>query len=178
VVSPEGEYVCVQCGTVLGPVYMWPIRVYDKRLAEKAAELSKGLKAVLVKRGVPLREWLELGDTRGRPWQVWRADWVPPSKRVEYYIEAAAAKLGLGRAALEEALALYRRLERRALVGKSPRVVAAAVIYAATCTPARAAAEALGVSPISVRETVRKLRLAVKMCARRSVPERGVKARV
>jgi len=72
---------------------------------------------------------------------------------------------------LEEALALYRGLERRALVGKSPRVVAAAVIYAATCTPARVAAEVLGVSPISVKETVRKLRLPVKMCVRRGIPE-------
>jgi len=178
VVSPDGEYVCVQCGTVVGPVYMWPIHGNDQRLAEKAAELSKGLRAVLVKRGVTLREWLELGGARERLRQGWRADWVPPSKRVGYYIEATAAKLGLSRATVEEALALYRGLERRALVGKSPRVVAAAVIYAATCTPARAAAEALGVSPITVRETVRKLRLAVKMCARRSVPERGVKARV
>jgi len=65
-------------------------------------------------------------------------------------------------AALEVALALYRGVERRALVGKSPRVVAAAVIYAATCTPA--AAEALGVSPISVKETMRKLKLPVEMC--------------
>jgi len=71
-------------------------------------------------------------------------------------------------------LALYRRLERKALVGKSPRVVAAAVIYAATCTPARAAAEALGVSTISVKEAVRRLRLAVKMCVRRGVGLRPV----
>jgi len=175
VVSPDGEYVCVECGTVLGPVYMWPIRGYDQRLAEKAAELSKGLRVVLVKRGVPLREWLELGIGREQLWQERKAAaWIPPSKRVEYYIEAAAAKLGLGRAALEEALALYRRLERRALVGKSPRVVAAAVIYAATCTPARAAAEALGVSPISVKDTVRKLRLPVKMCVRRGMGQRLV----
>jgi len=59
-------------------------------------------------------------------------------------------------------------------VGKSPRVVAAAVIYAATCTPARAAAEALGVSPISVKETVRRLKLAAKMCVRRGVGQRHV----
>jgi len=177
VVSPDGEYVCVECGTVLGPVYMWPIHGNDRRLAEKAAELSKGLRAVLVKRGVPLREWLELGGVRKWVEQRRRlAAWIPPSKRVEYYIEATAAKLGLSRAALEGALALYRGLERRALVGKSPRVDAAAVIYAATCTPARAAAETLGVSPISVKETVRRLKLAVKMCARRGVPERGVKA--
>jgi len=174
VVSPDGEYVCVECGTVLGPVYMWPIRRVDERLAEKAAQLSKGLRAVLVKRGVPLREWVELGGVRERPRQVWRADWVPPSKRVEYYIEATAAKLGLSRTALEGALALYRGLERRALAGKSPRVVAAAMIYAATCTPARAAAEALGVSPISVRETVRKLSLTVKMRVRRGMGQRPV----
>jgi len=80
---------------------------------------------------------------------------------------------------LEGALALYRGVERRALVGKSPRVVAAAVIYAATCTSARAAAEALGVSPISVKDTVRRLKLAVKMCVRRGVPEqKSIKARV
>jgi len=176
VVSPDGEYVCVECGTVVGPVYMWPIRRVDERLAEKAAELSKGLRVVLVKRGAPLREWLELSSVRERLRQGWRANWVPPSKRVEYYIEATAAKFGLSRAAVEEALALYRMLERRALVGKSPRVVAAAVIYAATCTPAHAAAEALGVSPITVKQTVRKLKLAVKMCVRRGVPERGVKA--
>jgi len=174
VVSPEGEYVCVQCGTVLGPVYMWPIRYIDERLAEKAAELSKGLRAVLVKRGVPLREWLELGYAGEKRRQRWRADWVPPSKRVEYYIEFTATKLGLSKATVEEALALYRGVERRALAGKSPRVVAAAVIYAATCTPARAAAEALGVSPISVKETARRLKLSVKMCVRRGVPERGV----
>jgi len=167
VVSPNGEYVCAECGTVLGPVYMWPIHGKDQRLAEKAAELSKGLRVVLVKRGVPLSEWLELGGAGEWPRRV--ADWVPPSKRVEYYIEATSAKLGLSKATVEEALVLYRRLERRALVGKSPRVVAAAVIYAATCTPARAAAKALGVSPISVKEAVRRLKLAVKMCVRRDV---------
>jgi len=118
---------------------------------------------VLVKRGVPLREWLELEGARAWLEQKRRlAAWIPPSKRVEYYVEAVVARLGLGRAALEDALALYRRLERRALVGKSPRVVAAAVIYAATCTTARAAAEALGVSSISVKETVHKLRSAVR----------------
>jgi len=90
---------------------------------------------------------------------------VPPSKRVEYYIEATAAKLGLSKATVEEAPALYRRLERRALAGKSPRVMAAAVIYAAACTPVRAAAEALGVSPISVKATVYKLKLTVKCAA-------------
>jgi len=172
VISPDGEYVCAECGTVLGPVYMWPIRRVDERLAEKAALSTFDSSAVLVKRGIPLRKWLELGGARGRLRQVWRADWVPPSKRVEYYIEATAARLGLSRATVEEALALYRGLERKALVGKSPRVVAAAVIYAATCTPARAAAEALGVSPTSVKETVRKLKLAVKMCARRGVGQR------
>jgi len=175
VVSPDGEYVCVDCGTVLGPVYMWPIRVNDQRLVEKAAELSKGLRAVLVKRGVPLREWLELGGA-GERQRRRLAAWIPPSKRVEYYIEVVAAKLGLSRSTVEEALALYRGLERRALAGKSPRVVAAAMIYAATCTPARVAAEALGVSPISVKETVRKLRLPVKMCVRRSVGLRPVEA--
>jgi len=46
------------------------------------------------------------------------------------------------------------------------------VIYAAMCTPA--AAEALGVSPISVRETVRRLKLPVKMCVRRGVGLRPV----
>jgi len=175
VVSPDGEYVCAQCGTVLGPVYMWPIRRIDERLAEKAAVLSKGLRAALVKKGIPLREWLELGGVRELVEQRRRfAAWIPPSKRVEYYIEAAAAKLGLSKAATEEALALYRGVERRVLVGKSPRVVAAAVIYAATCTPARVAADALGVSPISVKETARRLKLSVKMCVRRGVPERGV----
>jgi len=158
VVSPDGEYVCVECGTVLGPVYMWPVSRIEERLAEKAAQLSKELRAVMVRRGAPLRGWLELEGARAWLEQKRRLTaWIPPSKRVEYYIEAAAAKLGLGRAAFEGALALYRGLDRRALVGKSPRVVAA-VIYAATCTPAHAAAEALGVSPISVRETVRRLR--------------------
>ena len=175
VVSPEGEYVCAQCGTVLGPVYVWPIRGNDQRLAEKAAELSKGLRVVLVKRGVPLREWLELGIGREQLWQERKAAaWIPPSKRVEYHIEAAAAKLGLGRSALEEALALFRGLERRALVGKSPRVVAAAVIYAATCTPAHVAAEALEVSPITVKQTARKLKLAIKRCGRRGTEQRPI----
>jgi len=40
---------------------------------------------------------------------------VPPSKRVEYHIEATAAKLGLSKATVEEALALNRRLERKTL---------------------------------------------------------------
>jgi len=57
-------------------------------------------------------------------------------------------------------------------VGESPRVVAAAVIYAATCTPA--AAEALGISPISVKEAARRLKLAAKMCVRRGVRQRPV----
>jgi len=55
-------------------------------------------------------------------------------------------------------------------VGKSPRVIAATFIYAATCTPAIAAAEVLGVRPISVKATVYKLKLAVKTCGRRGIP--------
>jgi len=63
-ISPDGEYVCIKCGTVIGPVYMWPVRRVDERLAERAAELSKGLRVVLVERGAPLREWVELGGVR------------------------------------------------------------------------------------------------------------------
>jgi len=53
-------------GTVIRLVYMWLICRINKRLVEKATELSKGLRAVLVKRGIPLREWVELGGARER----------------------------------------------------------------------------------------------------------------
>jgi len=35
-------------------------------------------------------------------------------------------------------------------------------------------AEALGISPITVKETVHKLRLAVKMCARRGMGQKSI----
>jgi len=110
VVAQTG-HVCVERGTVIGPVHMWPIGRIDERLAEKAPQLSKELRVVPAERGAPLREWLELGGTEERRrWQR-RANWVPPSKRIEYYIEAVAARPGLGRSALEMTLPLYRGWE-------------------------------------------------------------------
>jgi len=35
-------------------------------------------------------------------------------------------------------------------------------------------AEALGISPITVKETVHKLRLAVKMCTRRGMGQKSI----
>jgi len=137
-------------------------------MMEGVVELSKRLRTALVKRGAQLRERLELAAEERQRQKI--AAWIPPSRRVEQYIIEAAARLGLGRKAVEETLSIYRRLESRALVGRSPRVIAVALIYAATCTPAVAAAEVLGVSPISVKATVYKLKLAVKMCGRRDIP--------
>jgi len=121
-----GEYVCTECGTVLG------YELRPPRWAEKALKaLEREAKAAL------------------------RAKY---SLIVEHYIYAVCRRLGEPWLA-ERALALFRSLPRTAWQGKSPRTVAAAVVYlAAGRYTKRSVADAAKVSPHSVRDVAGELK--------------------
>jgi len=122
----DGEYVCTECGTVLG------YEVRPPKWAERA------LRALERETRATLR--------------------VKYSAIVEHYIYTVCRRLGEPELA-EGALALFRSLPKTAWQGKSPRTVAAAVVYlAAGRYTKRAVAEAAKVSPLSVRDVALKLK--------------------
>lgn len=126
VVLADGEYVCAECGTVLG------YELRPPRWAERALRaLEREAKAAL------------------------RAKY---SLIVECYIYAICRRLGEPGLA-EKALALFRSLPRTAWQGKSPRTVAAAVVYlAAGRLTKRTVADAAKVSPYSIRDVAGELK--------------------
>jgi len=126
VVLVDGEYVCTECGTVLG------YEVKPPRWAERALRaLERETKTAL------------------------RAKY---SLIVEHYIYVVCRRLGEPGLA-EKALRLFRSLPRTAWQGKSPRTVAAAVVYLTAGRYTKlAVADAAKVSPHSVRDVVGELK--------------------
>jgi len=124
----DGEWVCTDCGTVLG------CEVRPPRWAERALwTLERESKVVL------------------------RAKY---SLIVEHYIYAVCRRLGEP-ALTERAVALFRSLPKTAWQGKSPRAVAAAVVYLVASRlgyTRRAVADTAKVSPLTVRDVALKLK--------------------
>ncbi len=133
-----GEYVCTDCGTVLGYEMLPPI--------------SKTIP--LTKRDVKIR--LEFREET--PIVVKKRY----SELVLMYIRQISEKLG--DAQLEkDATKLFYNLGRRIWRGKNPRVVAASLVYLAAEKRQRylhknSVAEIVNISKFTVRDTVSKLR--------------------
>lgn len=138
-----GEYVCTNCGTVLGYEMLPPI--------SKNSPLVKRERKII----------LEL--KRETPRSVKKKY----SELVLTYIRQISEKLG--NLELEnDAIALFYRLSRRIWRGKNPRVVAASLVYIAAerkqlYIHKNNVAEIVNVSKFTVRDTVSKLRKHVSI---------------
>jgi len=124
----DGEWVCTDCGTVLG-CEVRPLKWAEKALKVLERESRTTLRAKY-------------------------------SLIVEHYIYAVCRRLGEP-ALVESALALFRSLPKTAWQGKSPRTVAAAVVYLVASRlgyTRRAVADAAKVSPYSVRDVALKFK--------------------
>ncbi|MGB9703959.1 MAG: TFIIB-type zinc ribbon-containing protein [Pyrobaculum sp.] len=139
IVLVDGEYVCKDCGSVIGPEVV-PPRVKQISVATLKRRVVLILLEKETKEGVKKR----YGEV------------------VEFYITKIASELGredVGKVAME----MFRKLDKRIYQGKSPRVIAAALSYLAAeqigfYVHKQVIAKILGVSKFSIRDTASRLR--------------------
>ena len=135
-----GEYVCRDCGTVIGPVLVPPRQPPSPPLRHAAARY---------------RLIMALGreDKRSAKRRY--------SEIVKMHLDKIAEALGAEVAVT--ALEIFKRLDKRVYQGRSPRVVAAALAYIAAerlglYVHKRVIAKILNVSKFSIRDTATCLR--------------------
>ena len=157
-IAADGEYVCRDCGAVLGPVLMPPRQTPPARY--KPAPLTPAGRRLMK----ILKE-----EAAGRE-NVKRVESVKPIKRryldmVKEHLDKIADALGAEVAAV--ALEIFQRLDKRVYQGKAPKVIAAALAYLAAerlglHVRARTIARILNVSKYSVRDTAWRLRRQIE----------------
>ncbi|MEM1597710.1 MAG: transcription initiation factor IIB family protein [Pyrobaculum sp.] len=133
----DGTYVCTECGTVLGYEMMPPIfkDVPLRKTSTLVILLNKEDKKTIK------RKYSEI---------------------VEYYITKICEGLGMPELR-EDAVRLFKNLDRRIYQGKNPKVLAASIVYIAADRQQiyihkSNIAEILKISKYSIRDTVLKLR--------------------
>lgn len=139
IVLVDGEYVCKDCGSVIGP------EVVPPRVKQVIALIPKR-RTVLV-----LLEKETKESVKRRYSDV-----------VEFYVARIADELGrkdVGVVAME----IFKRIDKRVYQGKSPRVIAAAISYLAAeqlgfYVHKQTIAKILGISKFSIRDTASRLR--------------------
>ncbi|ABP51678.1 MULTISPECIES: TFIIB-type zinc ribbon-containing protein [Pyrobaculum] len=135
----DGEYVCRDCGTVLGPEMLPP------RLRQVPVPVHKGKIVLTI---------LEKEDKTTIKKRY--------SELVEHYVAKIAA--ALARKDLEMvALEIFRNLDKRVYQGKTPKAIAAALVYLAAERAGihiykQTIARILGISKFTIRDTVTRLR--------------------
>jgi len=138
ILNENGEYVCTNCGTVIGYELVLP-------RAKPEMPLRRGSRLVIFLE----RETREMVKRRY-------------SELVKFYVAKVARELG--RPDLERvALATFQGLDKRVYQGKNPRVLAAALVYMAAEKTGyhihkQQIALLLNISKFSIRDTVTKLR--------------------
>jgi transcription initiation factor TFIIIB Brf1 subunit/transcription initiation factor TFIIB len=139
IVLVDGEYVCKDCGSVIGPEVV-PPRVKQINIIIPKRRIMLILLEKETKEGVKKR----YGEV------------------VEFYITKITSELGredIGKAAMK----MFRKLDKRIYQGKSPRVIAAALFYLAAeqfgfYVHKQTIAKILGISKFSIRDTASRLR--------------------
>ena len=151
-IAAEGEYVCRECGTVLGPVSLPPIvELAPAKQASASRKPASPVPAPLRRAFEWYREYVATLEQEGRR-RVKRRY----LDMVKMHLDKIAVVLGDRVATV--ALEIFQRLDKRAYQSKSPRVVAAALAYLATrrlglYTHKRVIAEILNVSKFSIKDT-------------------------
>ena len=143
VVVADGEYVCRDCGTVLGPVLLPPVpeQPPPALLRHTAARYRLVMLAL---------EREDKRSVRRRYGEV-----------VKMHLGKIAEALGAEVAVT--ALEIFNHLDKRVYQGRSPRVVAATLAYIAAdmlgiYVHKQTIAEILNVSKFSIRDTATRLR--------------------
>jgi len=136
VVVADGQYVCSDCGTVLGVVYVAP---------QVAVELHSRVEQRPRRKEPPKRE--------KKPLRL--------SDAIEFWIGAYATLLARepreAEALRREALRFFRSLPRTAWQGKLPRTVAAAVLYLVSGRTIGEVRRATGVAKSAISTAARAL---------------------
>ncbi|ABP51202.1 transcription initiation factor TFIIIB [Pyrobaculum arsenaticum] len=135
--AADGEYVCRECGTVIGPVLVPPVTKEAPRPPPRYRLIMTALERES-RRSV--RRYSEV---------------------VKMHLGKVAKALGAEVAAV--ALDIFKRLDKRVYQGRSPRVVAATLAYLAAerlgiYVHKRVIAEILKVSKFTIKDTVWRLR--------------------
>jgi len=138
VILVDGEYVCTECGTVVGYEALPPMVTKIKPI--------KKIRQILI---ILEKEKKEIIKTKY-------------SDIVKYYIAKICRELG-SQELEKETLKLFSAIDKRAWQGKSPRVIAASLVYLAAerlnyHIHKRQIGEIVNVSKFSIRDTVVKLR--------------------
>ena len=133
-----GEYVCRDCGTVVGPVFMPPLLKEAPRPPPRYRLIMTALER----------------ESRRSVRRMY-------SEVVKMHLDKVSKALGAEVAAV--ALETFKRLDRRVYQEKSPRVVAAALAYIAAerlgiYVHKRTIAEILKVSKFTIKDTAWRLR--------------------
>ncbi|AFA38613.1 Transcription initiation factor TFIIIB, Brf1 subunit/Transcription initiation factor TFIIB [Pyrobaculum oguniense TE7] len=137
-VAADGEYVCRDCGTVIGPVFMPPVLKEAPRPTPRYRLIMAAL------------------EREGR-----RSVRRRYSEIVEMYLNKVSKALGAEVAVT--ALEMFRRLDKRVYQSRSPRVVAATLTYLAAerlgiYVHKQTIAEILKVSKFTIKDTAWRLR--------------------
>ena len=122
------EYVCSQCGTVLGVEYVAPQKAVkatrdkprNEREWRRRLKLSKAAVTTAIKAPTPKR-----------------AQWTPPSRRVEKWIWTLCYRLDIPAVECIKAVEAFRQTPRILWQGSYPVNVAGAVLHAVFLVPAR-----------------------------------------
>ena len=153
----DGEYVCRECGAVLGPVFLPPIvELAPAKQASASCKPASPVPAPLRRAFEWYREYMAILEQEGR-------------RRVKRrYLDMVREHLdkvavAFGGKVVAVALEIFQRLDKRVYQAKSPRVVAATLAYLATQrlgmnVRKRAIAEIPGVSALSIRDTAYRFR--------------------
>jgi len=138
ILNENGEYVCTDCGTVIGYELVSPRAKFEMRLRRENRLLVFLEKEM---RGTVKRKYSEL---------------------VKFYVAKIARELS--RPDLERvAMSIFQHIDKRVYQGKNPRVLAAALVYMAAEKTGhhihkQQIALLLNISKFSIRDTVTKLR--------------------
>ncbi|MEM1888752.1 MAG: transcription initiation factor IIB family protein [Pyrobaculum sp.] len=138
IVLVEGEYVCTECGTVVGYELMPPV---VKHIISIRRENRIFIKLEKEKREIIKKKYSEI---------------------VKFYIEKICSVVG-GESVRTKACDLFKNLDKRVYQGKNPRVLAASLVYLAAESlgmhiPKQSIAKVLSISKFTIRDTVSRLR--------------------
>ena len=150
-IAADGEYVCRDCGTVIGPVLLPPI----VELTQTSHKVSPTHIPAPLRRAF---EWYREYVKGGKYKKSVKRRYLD---MVKEHLDEIAEALGAEVAAV--ALELFRGLDKRVYQGRSPRVVAATLAYIAAerlrlYTHKRVIAEILGVSKQTIGNAASRLR--------------------
>ena len=122
------EYVCSQCGTVLGVEHVPPVEKAVKAAREKPKNEREWRRHMALRKAVV--------TTAIKAPALKRVQWTPPSKRVEQWIWTLCYRLDIPAVECIKAVEAFRRIPRTAWQGSYPVNVAGAMLNLVFMVPA------------------------------------------